>query len=219
MVEIGGFMKAATWAFFGVLFLLGSFLFWPLLLGALVCFIGMVIAIQVKPPQTLAGIQTPNGLVQTSTTAHWSTFERMTGEYAGIYRVFLSKNTDEASLNKLRIGDSLSVKPARTKNERGVTLDYLVVTNSAGSAMGHLPEQLATKYLDAMKTGGAEFAGRVHHIVKESTDTAVLVEFDRCDTKYLADRKRRQFWKTDGKVIVVCVAISLAVAAWLFLVN
>ena len=210
-------MKAGNWAGLAVLFLLPSCLFPPLLLGVLVCLIGMVIAIQIKPPQTMAGVQTPNGLVQTSTTAHWSTFERMTGEYAGIYRLFLSETRDDASLNKLRVGDSLAVKPARTKDERGVTLDYLVVTNSTGRAMGHIPEQLAPKYLDAMKTSGAEFAGRVHHIVKEPTDTVVLVEFDRCDAKYLAERKRRLFWEKDGKALVICVTITaLALAVWAF---
>lgn len=207
-------MKAGNWAGLAVLFLLPSCLFPPLLLGVLVCLIGMVIAIQIKPPQTMAGVQTPNGLVQTSTTAHWSTFERMTGEYAGIYRLFLPETRDDASLNKLRVGDSLAVKPARTKNERGVTLDYLVVTNSAGRAMGHIPEQLSPKYLDAMKTSGAEFAGRVHHIVKEPTDTVVLVEFDRCDAKYLADRKRRLFWDThEAKIWIAGIVVAFLIAA------
>jgi hypothetical protein len=184
-----------------------------MLLGALVCFIGMVIAIQVKPPQTMAGIQTPQGLVQTSTTAHWSSFERRTGEYAGIYRLFLSENRDEASLNKLRIGDLLLVKPARTKDERGVTIDYLVVTNSAGRAMGRLPEQLAPKYIEAMKTSGAEYAGRVHHIIKEAADTVVLAEFERCDAKYLAYRKRRLFWDTHEATIWIAGIIGVLMIA------
>jgi hypothetical protein len=46
MVEIGGFMKAGNWAGLGVLFLLLTCLFPPALLASLVCFIGMVVAMQ-----------------------------------------------------------------------------------------------------------------------------------------------------------------------------
>lgn len=39
-------MKAGTWAILGVIFLLGSCLFLPAILASLVCFIGMVVAMQ-----------------------------------------------------------------------------------------------------------------------------------------------------------------------------
>jgi hypothetical protein len=39
-------MKAGNWAGLGVLFLLGALVFWPLILASLVCFIGMVVAMQ-----------------------------------------------------------------------------------------------------------------------------------------------------------------------------
>lgn len=209
-------MKAGNWAGLAVLFLLPSCLFPPLLLGVLVCLIGMVIAIQQGDRKT-AGVNTQGGFVQATTTAHWSSFERATGEYEGVFRV---TSKDDAKLaDSLRVGERLSVTPTRYTNERGVTIDSLVVVTSSGEQVGRLPAALDAKYTTAMKAEGAGFDATVHQILTSGGSPAILAEFRRCDTAYLADKKRRLFWKTDGKIIVICVAISLAIAAWLFLVN
>lgn len=200
-------MRAGTWAGLGVLFLLATCVFPPALLVALVCFIGMVIAMQVKPPQVMAGIQTPQGLVQTSTTAHWSSFERMTGEFDGVFRVATLKGEAEALSNKLRIGETLRVVPGRTKNERGVTIDSFTVTDEAGGLVGKLPAQIEAKYVEAMKTSGAAFTARVHHVATGQGEPAILAEFKRCDMGYLDAVRRKQFWQANGVAIVVGVII------------
>ena len=213
-------MRAGNWAGLGVIFLVLTCVFPPFLLGALVCFVGMVVAIQVQPAQQLAGFQTKNGLVQVSTNAHWSTFEQATGEFSGICRLTMNA-LDDAGRDKvianMRIGEPLAVTHKRTKDEQGVTRDLLLVTSSSGVLLGTIPAQLEREYMEAFKADNASFRGRIHHIATDTREPVVLAHFERCDKAYL-DRVRRQAeMKRLTPVIVGVGGAALVVAAiWVY---
>jgi hypothetical protein len=209
-------MKAGNWAGLAVLFLLPSCLFPPLLIGVLVCLIGMVIAIQQGPPKSVAGVNTQAGFVQATTNAHWSSFERMTGDYSGVFRVFLSdKHEDDrrSLLNTIRIGEPLAVVPLREQNARGATVDYFAVKTMGGRVVGRLPEALAYRYVQAMKTQGAAFTGKVYQIVNDTKEPVVLAEFRRCDLAHLENSSRSQFWTKYGVYFKVAALFVGAFAA------
>jgi hypothetical protein len=208
-------MRAGNWAGLGVLFLLPSCIFPPLLLGALVCFIGMAIAIQQGKQQTMAGVATAAGLVQTTTNAHWSSFEKMTSEYGGVFRVVPPDGQANKLSDTLRVGETLRVAPVRTQNDRGVTIDTFNVISNAGVVVGRIPPQIDTEYVEAMKVHGAAFDGRVHHIATGSGDPVILVEFRRCDAPYLAKLARERFLSQYGVYLAFAAfaVVSLAVLA------
>lgn len=186
-------MRATAWAALGILCLVFTCVFPPLIIGVLVCFIGMVIAIQVKPPQQLAGFQTGNGLVQVSTNAHWSSFERPVGEFAAIYRLPMNalSDADRAKvIDNMRIGEVIGITHKRTKDERGVIRDSLVLTGASGVVLGTVPAQLESEYMQAFKAENAGFRARVHHIATDTREPVVLAHFERVDKAYL-DRVQR----------------------------
>jgi hypothetical protein len=207
-------MKAGNWAGLGVLFLLPSCIFPLFLLGALVCFIGMVIAIQQGDRKSMAGFNTQGGFVQATTNAHWSSFERVTGEYEGVFRVV--GNDDAKFADSLRVGERLSVKPTRHTNERGVTIDSLVVLTSSGEQVGKLPAALDVKYTTAMKTEGAAFDATVHQILTNNVSPVILAEFRRCDAAYLSRVARAKFFARYGVYIAIVVFVLAGLAAMLF---
>ncbi|MFY7895189.1 MAG: hypothetical protein ACOVP8_03065 [Phycisphaerales bacterium] len=187
-------MRAGNWAGLGVIFLVLTCIFPPAIIGALVCFIGMVVAIQVKPPQQLSGFKTANGLVQVSTNAHWSTFEQATGEFSGVCRLTMNALDDATRakvIEQMRIGETLAITHKRTKDERGVIRDALLVTSASGVLLGNIPAQLEREYTEAFKADGASFRGRIHHIATDTKEPVVLAHFERCDKAYL-DRVRRK---------------------------
>lgn len=202
-------MRAGNWAGLGVLFLLGSCVFPPFALGALICFIGMVIAMQVKTP-TMAGVQTAQGIVQATTNAHWSMFERPVGEFAGVYRIPLATMSDgeRAKLSgNMRIGEPLTVTHRRGKDDRGVIRDALVVFNASGTMLGTIPPQLEGEYMDAFRNERASFSGEVHHISTDSGEPVVLAKFERSDAPYLSRVRRRNLFNKFAPYIVTLLAL------------
>jgi hypothetical protein len=161
-----------------------------------------------------AGISTAGGFVQATTNAHWSSFERITGEYEGVFRVV---GKDDAKLaDSLRVGERLSVKPTRHTNERGVTIDSLVVLSSSGEQVGRLPAALDVKYTTAMKTDGAMFDATVHQILTSDTSPVILVEFRRCDAPHLSRVARAKFFAKYRFYIVIVGVVLAGLAVVLF---
>jgi hypothetical protein len=206
-------MGAGIWVCLGVLFLLGACVFPPSILASLVCFVGMAVALTVKPPQKFAGINTPDGLVQKTTDAHWSSFERMTSEYGGIFRVLPPDGQANTLSDTLRVGEAIRVVPVRTQSERGTIIDTFKVFGGNDVFIGRLPQQIDAKYVDAMKTQGAAFDGRVHHITASGGQPVILAEFRRCDSAYLAKKRREAWWDSYGAgvTLAACVGIPAAI--------
>ena len=164
-------MRAGSWAALGVLFVAVSCIFPPFLLGALVCFIGMVVAMH-WPKQQPEPI---NPVVKS--------------DFAGEFQ--LPATAPNSILQQIQIGSPVVIRHVRRPTGPGRHIDKMVVFYGRAE-IGDVPEPFQTRYMETYKYDmAATFHGRVVMVHNEGLKTILAVSCDRTDSGKHAPIERK----------------------------
>jgi hypothetical protein len=153
-------MKAGTWGGLGVVFLVLTCVFPVAIFGALVCFVGMIVAMY-APKQTSQVAPPPH--------------TRFAGEFQ------VNATAPPSIVRRMQVGSPVAVKHVRRSVGEFSHTDKMVLFYGKAE-IGDVPEPMQTRYMQAYKHDmKATFEGRVSMIYDADSKPVVVVACDRTD--------------------------------------